>query len=648
MRETGGKFGSLLGEWVAQQRRGAARYTPVHDLVFGRGALGYFLYRTRNVFIMVLFRTALHIIEFSLLIYALPTMIYPAMLLRLLGLVLDGGWWGATERMRQRIRTLKRRRDTEAVRREITGWVTLSSLLALAVLAAGGAVAWQYADTPAYAGLIAAIALQLALRIVSRTFYSGAYAVQRVFMPIEFLIVPEILVFVAGMFLHPWMGEWSVSICIALSGLLVAGISFRNARQVTDFLRITPGQLFSLRALSVLAEHKPLSLLTPALAALGLRLHGLILIIVLQAMAAEKSYAQELLFSLYLVMPLLRGASGWSQALYLDLSRFHLDVFAGFRRRLERAGLGFSILLSAIYATLAAMVIAVYATTPFAEVAGLVAAYMLVSGVAGFVLMSLFARRSYAGVIVLAALQYVLLATMPVALAPMLLLSALLPAFAGMILLRRRFLPPQDTIVAYMPWAAWLRRQDEATAVFRVTFHPRAHHAVMADFIDAVLAGEGHGCICGNTVLLACKSGRLSDIRMIAAGAGYISGIEAIDASRLLAAAVPQAMAFETLAAEFTARFPAGIIQYPGIPNPVLMEITGHDTRRGLLHIAQTGLWLGRKKQMRGWFVTTAYDDPWITAMFIVPKATTDMAGRSAWRALVDGYNVARTGANTN
>src|SRR4029078_4394630 len=111
-------------------------------------------------------------------------------------------------------------------------------------------------------------------------------------------------------------------------------------------------------------------LLPPVLAALGIRMHGLVLIAVLQNVAQEKSYAQEVLFSLYLVMTLLRVASGWSQALYLDLSKYHLDIFAGFRRKMELAGLGYSLAFAAVYALVGTLVIAVYATTPFAAVAG--------------------------------------------------------------------------------------------------------------------------------------------------------------------------------------------------------------------------------------------------------------------------------------
>ncbi len=637
-----------LENWFARQRRRALRHAPLSDLVFTGDTLPYFLHRARPVVVQALLRATLHIVEFMLLLAAFPTVAYHAMLLRLLMLALEGSWWGATDAMRHRIRLLRAQRNLPAIQQEIAGWVTLSALVSSALLLCALLLAWMVAaQSLPFAALVAAMGVQASVRIVSRTYHSGAFALQRVFLPMEYILGPEIAVFMLGMLLHAQLGEWTVPLCILASSAVVASISFRAVRRVTDYLRVTPAKLYDLRMVRrVFRHHRARALLLPAAASLGIRMHDMLVVFLLQLAAA-----QELVFAMYMVMPLIRAGMGWAQAMYFDLSRTHMDIFAGFRHMMEREGLRFSMALALLFAALAALCLLMFTPTAPADVA-LVVVTMLASPALGFVLVSLFSRRRYRATALLCALHYALLwllmkmAPLCIALPAPLLLCAWL----GWRLLAQPWHAAGDAVVSYFPWAAKVRRRTCATVITRLAFHPSAQSAARFDAAYALAATSGSACVDGMQVLVA--GDHTPDARMALHGFGYVTAIDSVTGENGRDAYARARSAFlhrtppgeiqgkQALFEEFARRFPAGIVQCPMQENPAFLAASDTDSRRGAVQVAQKGLWLTKHKHPRGWHVTVLYEEPFVTALFLIPKIGVTQSDLAMWRQLVDGWNL--------
>jgi|GEM_PF-3256710 len=669
MQETS-ELSPSISRWVASQGRAEKFYVSLHNLLFGTDLLRYFIYRTRYLLGMSVLRVGLHILEFSVAISVLPTAINQLMILRLLSLALEGSWWGVTDVMRHRIRLLRKQQDLQSIQAEILGWLTLSSLVAGVVVVGSVGVAMLYAQhSAAFAGLIIAIGVQTGVRIVSRTFYSGAYAIRRIFLPIEMIIGPEIIIFLIGLFLHSVTGEWTVFFCIMTSTAMVTYISYRYVRSITDFLRVTPQGFFSGLVLArVMKNHRISSLFWPAMAALGTRVHEMALIYVLQRLALSDGSVPPLLFAMYLVTPLLRSCMSWGQLMYFDLAKYNMDIFANFRRVLERGGIGFSFVLAFFLGAVANITIDWFVTGFGEKVVPIIVRYMLLSAIAGFVMISLFSRKFYKTVVALCVLQYGLLFALVLGVVPnvglsyALFIPVIVSAVAGWLVLARKWQAPSDVIELYFPWLHHLYARREPVALVRLTFHQATSRQAQGKVArDMSLALDEKTMITSRNHVLYMvtdddgSGSPLSHAELLRFGGGYISHIDQVRGQngheaydKAVAAGlftipstdgVPLSMA--ELVAEFKSRFPEGFVQYPMRRNKSLLAATDSDIRRALLQDARRALNADSKQQLasRGWFVTTAYDGPCIAALFIVSKHELTLQQRTAWKDMLNSYN---------
>ncbi len=635
-----------LAAWGVRQQHQSRWQASLYTIVFGKELWRYLAHRARYTVLITCLRALLHAIEFGLILYALPSVMMHAMLLRLLSLTLEGSWWGATDVMRHHIRRLYKQRHVQRIRQEIAGWLAAAAAIAAAIFA--GSVLWAcygaHFSLP-YAVLILAIGFQTSVRILTRTFYSGAYALKRIFMPIELIVIPEIVIFALGTLLMPVLGEWSVSLCIVISSLAVGLINYVSVRRITDFLRITPGKLFARARFSSVRVRMAMP---PALAMVGVRLHDVVLIAMLQHVAA-----QQLLFAFYLVMPLLRGGMGWAQAMYFDLSRYYLDMFAGFRATLEKYGLLNALLLSLFFSALATAVLSLFSTE--AVTITTIAAYIILYSAFGFIAISLFARRSYRLVTALCVLQYIglwaLLANTG-GLAFGLMLSLMVPVIIGGGKLLRPWAPPRESVLPYFAWASALCKRRQPTRLIAMHFHPAAKRLLLSSVADAMAEEGGSACIRGHSVWVAgdAVAPSLEYDALWRLGSGFMTGAETIEATNgeaayregqdrgLLPLATDNTVSPQDMARQFKERFPAGIVHTPMQSNAQLLATTDAD-RRDILREARQGMDIENSRRSKDWFVTALYDDPYLTTLFIVPKRDTDQTQRQQWREAVEKWN---------
>ncbi len=660
MQKTANRL-SPLAAWTAKQRALLGKRAPLHELVFGLGRWRYFAYRTRLVMVSALLRLSIHIAEFSLVAYALPQAIAHVMLFRLLSLAIEGGWWGMSESMRSRIRLLLPQRDMQPVTYEILGWLTLACLVGGGVFCGYTLAAWAYGGDAAVALLIAAMGFQTAMRLVSRTFYFGAYAIQRVYISIEWLLGGDVAILLLGLALHPWLGEWTIGLCLLASTLFASTLSYRYVRAVTDFLRVTPARFFSLAVLRHIRQHHRFTaVVRPGLAAILMRMHDMAVIATLYALAAHDDAARALLIPVYLVMPLLRASMNWAQTIYFDLTRYYLDAWGDFRAAFERGGLAFSCLLAMGFCAMAWLALVLFTDASMA-VLPVLAPYMLVTSLYGFTLMGLFARRDYEAVALLCLLQY---ATLTLIAASMLhgspaglamLGSLVAPLALGMWRLRRPWLAPGELVEPYLPWLHRLCLRKDACRLVCLAFGknvPRAKRNKAARMIAFTLAGDAAVCTTPQALYILTGRKQFSAAQWVAMAGGYVMGVATLQAENgkaLLQKALEEkllempaggtAMPKDIVRA-FQAEFPTGIVHYPLRKNPKLLALTDSQARHDIVQDARKLGDPNRHPLAQEWFIACLYDAPHISAVLLAPKAATTVAQRKQWQEIVAQRNL--------
>lgn len=659
---------SPLHKWFRHQVRRTKHDISLHNVIFGKDIFLYFLYRTRYLTGVTLLRSGLHVIEFSLMLVALPSMLYMAMIARALSVVIEGSWWGITDSMRHRIRDLRKTDDMNSIEKEIVAWMTLSVIVCLIILGIGMVTAvYTWEESQAFAVLILAIALQTALRLISRTFFSGAYSIRRVFLPVELIIAPEIAIFCLGFSLYWVLGEWTIAICVFVSTLLTSAITYSYVKRVTDFLRITPRKIISFTLLRKIAvEHSFGIVFSGAIASIGMRSHDMILIILLQVLAANNGMAEKMLFALYIIMPLFRSSMSCSQVMYFDLSKYNLDLFKGFRQELERFGIIYSAMLSFAFALVALCLLALFSAHAISEVATTIFPYMLLCGVYGFMLISLFSRRLYVAVGAITGLHYLLLiypvfdSWQTISVTHLLINAIAPPLLLATVFLYRFWKPPSDNLGGYLQWSYQVVSRKAPTSIIELSFDSNVKKRQLRRVARFLHAQMPHLMLTihYNDILIFTDP-RSRDLLtnkalLLKAGGGYIhatasyngkNGKEAYMSYLRDAYIEPPVNLYipETqteLESIFKHRFPDGLVQYPNIRNQQLLGVTTSDERRDILHdVKQAASFERPGKQSKKWVVSAIFDKDAVSCFFLIPRRADNIKARNEWHELIGHYN---------
>jgi hypothetical protein len=608
--------------WQRRMRRQNERRLTVWDMLFGTPPWRYFFYRVRFLPYVTLMRAFVHAIEFLLLWHMLPAGLHQAMIWRLVAIALEASWWGATDTMRHRLRDIAHIGSPGAMRAEIEGWLSLSLLAALAIMAASSIAASL--ATPALGLWLAAMGVQSTMRIISRTFYSAAYALKRVFMPMEWLLVLEILIYAAGAASYGWLGVFTLPLCMLLAAFVSAWIGWHYCREITQALGVTPSRIFSARELIKLLERMPARMFfLPAAAMVMIRLQETALILWLQ-----KTAPHTLLYAVYLCAPFMRMALYWSQRLYFDFARYHLDGFSGFRRALDRQGVLFSLATGVAAAVLAGLAIMLLMPQAGGWLMPISVA-LCTASLIGFMQMNLFSRRDYAACVVIGAISYLLLWQFGIsaALAGVALLLAM-RLFAG------RWRAEAPSLWPYPLWAHAARSGADALLKLRFIHGTslRDMRIIAQSIRDALpyakLAFDADG-------LLLALPAQEKPVELWRYAHGKLAMVEAFQ--------LPVKTDFPPVAAlemEFHKCFPQGISHMPmQAPVGIARELRGD-----LLHDAMLAIDTGhpqRKKRMlaRGWHATALCLQGEVVRCFYIQKDSASQQQLAQWHEKIDAIN---------
>ncbi|HKU40042.1 MAG TPA: hypothetical protein VJR89_17905, partial [Polyangiales bacterium] len=328
-----------------EARRQAARPELLAAVLAGR-SWAYARHRLGFMSIRMLLRSASHALEIQLLLAAFVPFEYLAPLLayRAICSLLGAAHWGALEPLRAQVRQAAARRELGAARRTIESWLALTlvasvlGVLGVLALEVGSALFTGRVQLRDAYGL--ACVLRLALDCCLRVLHSGVFALRRVHRPLWSTLAPDVLELSVIALGFGALGIWSIPLATlagaagdAVLGLLSVRRAYAQRRLPWPRIGLASAGLSSLplRAASV-----------HALGGVMLQLDGLLLLLLLHS--GRGGWFAALY---YVLRPLMAASTHWVRGFYFDLKLLEagsLAVFrAGFRRFLERLGLGWAL-----------------------------------------------------------------------------------------------------------------------------------------------------------------------------------------------------------------------------------------------------------------------------------------------------------------
>lgn len=388
-----------LDRWLQRQAAREGRIVVLEEGLLGDRLWRYSWYRLRWFFLQFGVESVTHAVAVLFLFRGLEWDNFLLIVVATSATALASSvWWGALEAMRARVRDLHRSAKPHLIPRVIGGWLALSLVLSVLVLAlAAGWVVWRTVDGAAGAAdaYVAALLVRLALDLPVRCYHSGVYALRRVYKPLTATLAPELLGLAAMLALWPLAGVWGLVAASLLSTVLLTGLTVHYVGRVYHFLGFAPlreARLETLRASLRGAGREALA---------GGLSHGVMALDALAVLAllygAETD--SEALLVLFLAMPAIRAGAEWARLLYFDLKRLELRLFTNLRRRFERHTLQLAWLVGLVFWAVAGAVAAAYYGREAWNLAAALLAFFVARSLLARTQIQAFADGSYAAVI---------------------------------------------------------------------------------------------------------------------------------------------------------------------------------------------------------------------------------------------------------
>lgn len=507
-----------IDRWFERTARRENRMVSLYTSLLTGRLFAYFRYRLRYSLLLDTARFVVHAIEFLILLTALGGLAaFTVIVLRVGSLIINGGWWGLLEIMRERLRTFSQSGERDAAEHEIGRWLALSvvtaSVLTIIILAVldlllppdHGVVGHVYAVL---------VVLELAIRLPVRVLHSGMYATRRIYRPLWSMFAPtlvQVLVLGVGYYLFP---AAALIIAIIASNALGTWITVHYTLKVYRLVGVWPKYRARVRPLRQLLPRIPFALgFKTTVAGLGLRLDGVIVLAILgiygtntraldltEGVAAWRGIDAFQFF--YLVLPLFRGAYEGTALFYFDFVRLRRDPALRELRLLFFRRLLWTTPVIAVYFWSLAAVLGLFVLKeiPFSFLLALLPLFV-VRSVTGIYQIRLFAEGRFGTLIATVVLLAALLGLVWLDVHPA---SDLLEITAAMITLlivlinlqhlqdRQRPLP---TLLAIGDWMGTLARESGPVRVGKIVvpkWIPQRQRSAVVKLMQQTLDGKGY------------------------------------------------------------------------------------------------------------------------------------------------------------
>jgi hypothetical protein len=238
---------SRSAEVAAQIVWAKARQPDLASALFGGGEFAYGRYRLVAPILRSALSSFLHALEAAALVLIFdPDWLYPILSLRLFSAIGSGFLWGATEAVRQDIRTFVERAAWDDARRRYEEALGRGLLFAAVVLCVSAAWVLVF---PAQVGVFSVIdayalvlGVRLALSALARVVHAGPGALRRVPRPPWSMFVPDLLDGLGLFLFWRWAGPWSVALAVLASSVLNFTLSVWYSKRAVDESSLRPQQ----------------------------------------------------------------------------------------------------------------------------------------------------------------------------------------------------------------------------------------------------------------------------------------------------------------------------------------------------------------------------------------------------------------------
>jgi hypothetical protein len=331
-----------ITRWLERNEPRIKRRLSVEEALLGGRFLRYTGYRLTGFALSRLLGAVTHVLEFTFLaaVFSLKGVI-ASLALQNTALIAGAFWWGCLEVLRARIR-LEKSKNTIVARINLwLAWSARLGILAILVPLAVSLVDSRVRGRPlgVIDGYALVCGLRLALDLVSRTYYSGVYALRRVYRPIFSVLLAEPLGLVLILVFWRHLKYWSFPVGLAVTLLISRGLQIYYASRAYELLRL-PRPRLRLRARrprSIAGTTNIGDVIRGGLANLSTRIGSLLALTAMLTIMLGTDAPVEMVLALHLSATLLGAAAYWTQTFYPDFKKLERDAYGLLRARLERS-----------------------------------------------------------------------------------------------------------------------------------------------------------------------------------------------------------------------------------------------------------------------------------------------------------------------
>jgi hypothetical protein len=349
-----------LRAYIRKQGAKGAGRPSIEDVLLGGRFSTYAVYRLAVFMVARCLGTVTHVLELTVLLSLFSSKRLIGSFVAQQGTVLAlAFFWGCLEVMRARLR--EETAKTEMIRR-VEHWLSWALWLGVAVTLvpfAGLAVLAVTGRHPPVLGLYVAVCcLRLGVDLVTRTYYSGVWALGRVHRPALSILITEPIGLVAIVLSYRVLGLYAFIIGLVATTAVSRGLAIYYTRRTYRLLRM-PSPRFGLFRFTrrLPGSASLLTVLKGGAANLTTRLGSiLVLATLIGPLVAEASYT-PLVLGLQVSAVLLGATTYYTQVFYHDFRRLEADAFARLRRRLERRLVPTAIAVGTLLWALSALVL---------------------------------------------------------------------------------------------------------------------------------------------------------------------------------------------------------------------------------------------------------------------------------------------------
>lgn len=338
-----------LNQWFHRQRKRSEAIVTLEETLLGGSFLRYAWFRLRYFIFRTIVEVILRFIELKVLLSLLPTSVaYILIGIRILLVCGSGFWWGALEVFREKIRQLHRASKLFKIPDVISSWLSFSLLMSFAgliilfcvtiykLIANGVELVTVY-------GLICFF--RFIVEIPLTTFHSGIYAIRRIYRPLYWIIIVELISSLGALALFPLIGVWSLPVTFLISSLVNFLVRFYYTKKAYYFYRYWPLKLnLSLKRWQrFLPLFQNNHFFIAGLAHAFMRYEVLLLILCFHHFKNGVG-SGNILTLIFILTPLLVASREWAQLFYFDFKRLEGELYENFRRQFQKQVEDFSLL----------------------------------------------------------------------------------------------------------------------------------------------------------------------------------------------------------------------------------------------------------------------------------------------------------------